>query len=366
MLARMANETGGRMTRGTNDFSLGYARAQRDLGCKYTLGFYLRDDYRARPRQIAVRVKRPGLHTLHPENYQFRTDSEKRETELTSAFHAPGMFDSGFVRASVFPLQPRTPKSWDVLIAISFPLGDTPPGTVVRKDFGAVLDRGPKIHHSFSRRVSLRALVELGSGERRFTFLEPAELAPGSYRMTVVTADDDRFNAPAAARIEIEIPPLPRKDVVLVRPILGRPRDENVLVRGDGPVAKRKTYDSEQLAGYDIVARRGAFEPMLILQTDEAAQLLTRNKACLLGKGEVPDATVRREIAQEDELVLELASRQLHLGLGGKVRCQNLYEVLQERTLAAGPYLFEATLEEKRKGGDLQEILRFAVDGEMP
>ena len=43
-----------------------------------------------------------------------------------------------------------------------------------------------------------------------------------------------------------------------------------------------------------------------------------------------------------------------------------LYEVLQERALAAGPYLFEATLEEKRKDGDAQETLRFTVDAGTP
>ena len=44
MLVRLANDTGGRLTRATNDFSLGFARAQRDLGCRYTIGFYLRRD----------------------------------------------------------------------------------------------------------------------------------------------------------------------------------------------------------------------------------------------------------------------------------------------------------------------------------
>ena len=65
MLTRLANETGGRLTRFTNDFSLAFARAQRDLGCQYTIGFYLRDDGNVdRPRRIKVNVLRPGLRAV--------------------------------------------------------------------------------------------------------------------------------------------------------------------------------------------------------------------------------------------------------------------------------------------------------------
>jgi VWFA-related protein len=39
-LARLASMTGGRLTRNTNDLTIGYARARRDLGCRYTVGFY--------------------------------------------------------------------------------------------------------------------------------------------------------------------------------------------------------------------------------------------------------------------------------------------------------------------------------------
>ena len=82
MLARLANETGGRMTRGSNDFSLGYARAQRDLGCKYTIGFYLRPEHGSRPRQITVDVRQPGLRALHPERYRLPSKCRRRRLLL--------------------------------------------------------------------------------------------------------------------------------------------------------------------------------------------------------------------------------------------------------------------------------------------
>ena len=41
-------DTGGRFTEATNDLGLAYSRAQRDLGCTYTLGFYVDGDVDAR------------------------------------------------------------------------------------------------------------------------------------------------------------------------------------------------------------------------------------------------------------------------------------------------------------------------------
>ena len=361
MLARLATETGGRLTANTNDLTLGFARAERDLGCRYTIGFYLKDQADARPRRIAVTVKRPGLRALHPEQHWLRTDADRRSGRIEAAFHAPEMFSNGFVRAIVFPLHPLTAQSWEVLIAVNFPLRFTETEPTVEYDFGGVINRQARVFHRFNRRAILRPIGEIDSGDRQFTFLEPAELKPGDYRLTIVVSDVNPAKPPSATRIDVTIPPLPKQDTVLVPPILGQPRGRNVLVRGDGPVKERASMDSELLAGRDIVASKGAFEPMLILQTDEAAQLLTRNKACLLGKGEVPDAQVERVIRQEGDPVLELVSTQLDLGLKGKVRCQNLYEVLQDNALAAGPYLFEATLSEV-EDDRLEELLYFAVD----
>jgi len=363
MLVRLAAETGGRLTRNTNDLSLGFARAERDLGCRYTIGFYLEKQAGSRPRRIAVNVKRPGLRALHPEQYWLRTDAEMRSNRIEAAFHAPEMFSNGFVRATVFPLQPITTDTWEVLVAISFPLRFTEPGQTIEYDFGAVINRQAVMFHQFNRRLTVRPIGEVDDGDRQFTFLEPVELKPGDYRLTIVTSDVDPANAPAAARIDVTIPPLPKKDTLLVPPILGQPKDRNVLVRGDGPVMERKSMSSEQLASLDIVAQKGTFEPMLILQTDEAAQLLTRNKACLVGKGRVPEAEIGRVIRQEDEAVLELVSTRLDLGLTGKVRCQNLYEVLQDNALAVGPYLFEASLIEA-KDERLEELVYFAVEEE--
>jgi hypothetical protein len=39
-LDRLAADAGGRFSERTNDLSLGYARAQRDQACIYTIGFY--------------------------------------------------------------------------------------------------------------------------------------------------------------------------------------------------------------------------------------------------------------------------------------------------------------------------------------
>ena len=73
MLRRLANETGGRMTANTNDLGLAYARAQRDTGCTYTLGFYDRDPQPDRDRRVTLRVDRPGHRVMHSRFYPAST-----------------------------------------------------------------------------------------------------------------------------------------------------------------------------------------------------------------------------------------------------------------------------------------------------
>jgi hypothetical protein len=74
-LSRLANETGGRLTRGTNDLSMAYARAQRDQSCRYTLGHYLESGASRKRNKLRVYIRgcgarkswrRPGFARLTP------------------------------------------------------------------------------------------------------------------------------------------------------------------------------------------------------------------------------------------------------------------------------------------------------------
>ncbi len=94
----MALETGGRLTQNTNDLTLGVARAERDLECRYTVGFddrNAKDDVR---HEVVVRVSKPGLRAVHPTAYAFRSREARRWSLTKTAFTAPELFASSVVR----------------------------------------------------------------------------------------------------------------------------------------------------------------------------------------------------------------------------------------------------------------------------
>ena len=362
MLVRLANDTGGRLTRATNDFSLGFARVQRDLGCRYTVGFYLRRDDEDRPRRLALYVRRAGLRVLHPSQYKFRSESERRRSILSAAFFAPEMFQTGYVRAHVFALHPVTPKSWETLVAVSFPVEFGDGEDTAQIDFGGVVRQGTRVVHSFNRRVTLRPFEVSSVRERRFMFLEPVTLEPGEYELTVVTADTEG-KRPAATRITAKIHPIPKKEMMLVQPILGRPRDENIVVRGTGPHEERRRMSPEAAAALDIVATKGSFEPLLVQRADDIEEPLARNKACIVAaRRSVPDTVIERSVLEGDETAVQLPPVALALGRGGKVMCQNVFEILPQDAIGPGRYRFEATVENTPKHDAVSESLRFAVE----
>jgi hypothetical protein len=364
MLARLANETGGRLTNNTNDLSLGFARAQRDLGCQYTLGFYLSDEIKDTPRNVSVRMLRDGLRALHPDKYLLRSDSAKRESSLSAAFLAPSMFQTGYVSAHIFTLQPKTKQSWETLVAVSFPVKFNETNLESTIDFGAILHQGSKVTHVFNRRVTLRQQAGAGNRERRFMFLEPVDIKPGTYELIVVMADAVIEGRPEALRINLDVPEITARELMLVKPILGRPRDENIVVRGDGPSKGREKTDSEKLALHDIVATRGSFEPMLVQRLENVDEVLSRNKACLVARKTAPAANIERIVTpEEDDEPFNLPSVPLALAEEGKVLCQNVFEILPGDRIDDGRYLLEATIDETPTTSTARDSLRFAVTG---
>ena len=366
MLDRLAQETGGRFTWNTNDLSLAFARAQRDQGCRYTLGFYLPATEADRPQRVRVQVLRDGLHTLTPTQYMFRSEAGERTNEIMAAFFAPEMFHTGYLRTHLFPLQPRDGNVWNTLVAVSFPIRFDDPENRIEVDFGAVLKRRSKTVHTFDRRMILQLATGAAARERRFMFLEPADRAPGEYRLTVVMADADGRGRPDSTRLNVEVPPIPKKAVLLVDPILGRPRDANIVVRGDGSAGGRKSHDSDWLSQHDIVAGKGAFEPILVQLLDEEHEVHARNKACLVrAKRQPGETTVERQVAEDEGGTWPLPSVPLALQAQagkGRVMCQNLYEVIpDEATEPWESYEFRTVIEAAPRIGAVDERIPFAV-----
>ena len=64
----LAEVTGGRSLRNTNDLAVGVASAESDMRASYSLGFYVPDNDE-RWRDLKVRVKRAGVRVLHRQGY---------------------------------------------------------------------------------------------------------------------------------------------------------------------------------------------------------------------------------------------------------------------------------------------------------
>jgi VWFA-related protein len=65
----LADATGGRSFRNTNDLTAGVRAAATDLRGSYSIGFYVPDNSDNRWREFDVRVSRPGVRVLHRKGY---------------------------------------------------------------------------------------------------------------------------------------------------------------------------------------------------------------------------------------------------------------------------------------------------------
>ncbi|HKZ75795.1 MAG TPA: hypothetical protein VJ259_03950, partial [Actinomycetota bacterium] len=187
-LARLATESGGRFTERTNDPTLGVARAQRDLGCVYSVGFHDDDPKEDRAKSVTIRVRREGLRVLSPSAYVFRSASAKRESLIRAAYLSPEMFQTGVVRAHVFPIRPVSKERWDALLAVSFGVSLAGVTGPTEREFGAVLQSGSLVVHRFNRKIRLEPDKDATS-EPLVTFLERVTLRPGKYTVTSVVTD---------------------------------------------------------------------------------------------------------------------------------------------------------------------------------
>jgi hypothetical protein len=65
----LADVTGGRSFRNTNDLTAGVRAAASDMRGSYSVGFYVPENSDNRWREFDVRVSRPGVHVLHRKGY---------------------------------------------------------------------------------------------------------------------------------------------------------------------------------------------------------------------------------------------------------------------------------------------------------
>ena len=200
-LRRLATESGGRMTADTNDLALGLARAERDLGCLYTLGFQDREARLDRSRRVTVLFPgRKGLRAVSSASYGVRSAQEKARSLLETASIAPQSFRSDAVRADLILAGPLSERRWDATFVVEIctdPASLRP--SAAERELRAFL-RTPSgtTVRSLRRRVAPSESV----------VLERMSIRPGRYVLSAVVSDPEG-GSPVATVREVEVPAIP-------------------------------------------------------------------------------------------------------------------------------------------------------------
>jgi VWFA-related protein len=271
MLRRLANDTGGRMTAETNEIGLAYARAHRDLGCTYTLGFLDSGSAADRRRRLTIRLRnRPGARVVYPEFFVVRSPEEKRLAALRTAAMAPQLFDSPELTAELFVLAPLSSSRWRTLLGVEYrPGAEAPirPGSVFRLK-GIVRKPNGTIVQAFDETLALPAADPPPGRVPALTLFREIRTRPGRYVVSAVLSDPGS-GEPLATTRPARVAEIPRGEPFLVGPLLGR--------NGTG-------------AGVDP-----AFEPLVLQEAAQGEPLDSRTVICVVGRAATVDV---REIGR--------------------------------------------------------------------
>lgn len=312
---------------------------------------------------MRVAATRPGLRVVYGSRYSFRSPEQRRSSRLTAAWMVPSMFAGDIVRAHVFPLRPATPRSWEVELAVEFPVRlveKAAPTAVYR--LGGVVRSGASVEHRFSREVRLTTRSGGPLPDRKFSFLQRLDLSPGPHDLTVVLEDPNRERI-FTTSLRVEIPEIPRGDVILVPPILGRRAGGDVVVQGGVRREGRKSLVGDPEG--DRTGTPASFAPILVHEVANSEPIAAWTSACLVTRRDNPtSATIARRLLRDDHGVAG-SIEPLALDLRGKepVRCERLLDVLPVQALPAGRYLFEAALDPAPSGADDKADVPFSVIG---
>ena len=323
MLRRLANETGGRPTANTNDLSVGYARALRDSGCTYTLGFMDRSPRPNRNRKLVIKMIPPGMRAIHPTGYVVRTKKKKRRELVHTAQAVPEMFESDAVGLDTFLVRPRSARRWEAVLAVH-PRPGLPGPAAAEWDLKGVvrLPSGSPIH-TFQRTVRFDTDAGGDTGSSRGVHFESIRAAPGRYRVSAVLSRGD-LDQPLAATIDIELPDLPRKAPFLVGPLLGRPVDELEL------------YGRPASGRLDL---RVPVEPLVAGGAASGEALASMTWLCWIGPDDgVPGGDLHRVLRSRSERTVRAFDPQpVDLTWGRRLRCDAFLDSLPV-PLAPGEY----------------------------
>ncbi len=346
-LNRLASDTGGRMPPNTSyDPSISYARAQRDLSCRYALGFYVNPEAtvkaRARPKRIRVLVNRENTQVRFPRAYKPWNDEDVRESRMRAAYHDPKKFESPLVRASAFPIRVTSAGTWDTLLAAHFNLPMSgKPRTI---EVGAILHRGSTRIDKYKNTIKISPPSEGDS--RSVTLVGHNKLKPGQYTMTLVASEPGGKNVVSSA-VDFTVPMIPEGLMILQSPILARVARDGVLIRADKKDKKRPHADALR----DIIGEGGSFEPLMVHAVERTDTLMMLWEACMVGKGapQGPFVADRRVITEGGETVHNLGRVDINVG-ESKTLCSGKLDSFEVDVLQPGEYVIEVVVSHKDTG----------------
>jgi VWFA-related protein len=322
MLRRLANETGGRMTFGTNEIGLAYAKAHRDLGCTYTMGFYDREPRPDRKRRLTIRVRdRRDARVVYPEFYVIRSREEKRRSLFRTATITPQMFESNEMSTELFILGPHSSSRWRTLLAVEIRLGQDvhidedetwEMKGLVRKPNGTVV-------HSFRKKIPMPRTEGARDEPPVVTVFHEFRARPGRYVVSVVLSDP-RAAVPRAATRPAVLAEIPKGEPFLVGPILGQ---------------------------RSAAANGLAFQPRMVPQVERGEPLESLTVVCVVGSKEPLDI---RQIARvvttwDGDGAQRFEPISIRLDGHGTVNCHELIDRVATERLEPGRYEIKVVAE---------------------
>jgi VWFA-related protein len=211
-LGRLAVETGGLSTAGTNDLGRAFARAQRDQDCRYTVGFYDRRPELDRKRKVRLFVRRSGHRVSHPVFYVLRSDETEYRSWVRTAQMVPSMFPGDRLSVDLHPVSPRSKSRWTALATIAFDsrILEAAPTDAEWTMKGTLRRLNGTIHQKFVRSFTATLEEREAQGENYSVFAE-IRPKPGRYVLNVVLSSPEA-GMPLATTREVAIPRIPEDD----------------------------------------------------------------------------------------------------------------------------------------------------------
>jgi VWFA-related protein len=351
-LARLALETGGRFTRNTNDLSLAYVRAQRDLACRYAIGFYDNQPDEDVVHRVNIKVKRDWARVIHPAHYRFGFDELARESLAETAYTAPVMFEEESVEGFLLPVRPLSPGEWEAAVAIRFPaIAPAESTNVVR--FGAKLD-----DHAMRGVHAFDSAMTLGGGAeaeiKHVVVIEPAFVAPGEYRLSLVV-NDPGAGEPQSAISLASLPELPKRGLFLVPPLLFQEAPENLAVNW-----------SDGYAIFEEPEQLGRLIPLPPGQPVQAGAIIAVTHVCRLrpGKGSSSVEIERALRNGSGELLAEFPTGKLTFREGESDTCKQVVDRLELAELETGELDFSVSIRREDGKEEAMRSLRFTTSSD--